>query len=75
MSDTSDPLVPEYAQFVTHKMADVAKAALEDLKPAKMGYGIGQAPNVASSPPGTATASPAMQPRSRRTAACRPTPA
>ena len=47
VSDTSDPLVPEYAQFVTHKMADVAKAALEDLKPAKMGYGIGQAPNVA----------------------------
>ncbi len=37
----------EYYKFVCHRMVDVAEMALADLKPAKMGYGIGQAPNIA----------------------------
>lgn len=37
----------EYYQTVYHKMADVAQMAMEDLKPAQMGWGIGQAPNIA----------------------------
>ena len=43
----TDPLEIEYAQLVTRKFADAAKLALDDLKPAKMGYGIGDAPNIA----------------------------
>ena len=43
----TDPLEIEYAQKVTHKLADAARLALVDLKPAKMGYGIGDAPNIA----------------------------
>ena len=42
-----EKLEKEYQQFVYHRMADVAKAAVEDLKPARMGYGVGEAPNVA----------------------------
>lgn len=45
--DSEEALEQEYYQMVGHRMADVARIALEDLKPAKMGYGIGQAPNVA----------------------------
>lgn len=43
----TDPLGIEYAQLVTRKFSDAAKLALDDLKPAKMGYGIGNAPNIA----------------------------
>ncbi len=43
----SDPLEIEYARLVTRKFADAAKLALDDLKPAKMGWGIGDAPNIA----------------------------
>ena len=43
----TEPLEVEYAQTVTHKLADAARLALADLKPAKMGYGIGDAPNIA----------------------------
>ena len=43
----TEPLEIEYARSVYHKIADAAKFALEDLKPAKMGYGIGDAPNIA----------------------------
>ena len=43
----TDPLEIEYAQTVTRKFADAAQLALQDLKPAKMGYGIGDAPNIA----------------------------
>lgn len=39
--------VPAYVDFVCGKIADAAKFAIEDLKPAKMGYKVGQAPNVA----------------------------
>ena len=43
----TDPLEIEYAQTVKRKFADAAVLALADLKPAKMGYGIGDAPNIA----------------------------
>ena len=43
----TDPLEIQYAQMVTRKFADAAKLALDDLKPANMGYGIGEAPNIA----------------------------
>ncbi|MEA4965491.1 MAG: hypothetical protein VB055_06695 [Oscillospiraceae bacterium] len=42
-----DSLEQEYSQFVRRKMADVAQFALSDLKPARMGWGIGDAPNIA----------------------------
>ena len=45
--DSQDNLEKEYYQFVYRKMADAVQVALEDLKPAKMGWGIGQAPNIA----------------------------
>lgn len=37
----------EYYQWLEGKMKEAAVQALSDLKPAKMGYGVGQAPNVA----------------------------
>ncbi len=37
----------EYERFLDRKFVDVATFALNDLKPAKMGYGIGHAPNIA----------------------------
>ena len=37
----------EYCSMICRKMADAAKMALDDLKPAKMGWGVGQATNVA----------------------------
>lgn len=40
-------LEKEYYQMVYRKVADVAQFALADLKPAKMGWGVGQAPNIA----------------------------
>jgi len=36
----------EYCNWVCRKMADAAKMALEDLKPARMGWGIGHAPGI-----------------------------
>ena len=42
-----DPLQQEYFQSVCHKLVDAATFALQDLKPARMGWGIGQAPNIA----------------------------
>lgn len=45
--DSEKELEQEHYQFVRHRMADVAQFALADLKPAKMGWGIGEAPNVA----------------------------
>ena len=45
--DSEDVLEQEYYKTVYHKMALAAKMALDDLKPAKMGWGIGQAPNIA----------------------------
>ncbi|MBE7036397.1 MAG: hypothetical protein E7403_03790 [Ruminococcaceae bacterium] len=45
--DSTDPLELEYIEFVTKRAMDVAQFALADLKPAVMGWGIGQAPRVA----------------------------
>ena len=36
-----------YYEFVRTRLCDAAQFALADLKPAKMGYGIGEAPNIA----------------------------
>ena len=44
---STDPLEKEYFQFLYGRMADVAQFALQDLKQARMGYGIGHAPDIA----------------------------
>lgn len=36
-----------YYDFVCGRLCDAARFALDDLKPATMGYGIGEAPNIA----------------------------
>lgn len=36
-----------YYEFVRSRLCDAAQFALADLKPARMGYGVGQAPNIA----------------------------
>ncbi len=45
--ESENPLVTEYFQTLKHKLCDVTRMALADLKPARMGWGIGNAPNVA----------------------------
>lgn len=45
--DSEDVLEKEYYRNVYRKMADAAQQALDDLKPAKMGWGVGDAPNIA----------------------------
>ncbi|MBE7024936.1 MAG: hypothetical protein E7408_02640 [Ruminococcaceae bacterium] len=45
--DTMDDLQMEYLDFLKNRVVDAAQFALDDLKPAKMGWGIGQAPRVA----------------------------
>ena len=47
LPETDDVLINEYKQTLCRKLVDVSCFALADLKPAKMGYGIGNAPNVA----------------------------
>lgn len=47
VKDSEDVLEQEYYQLVSRKMVDAAVMALADLKPAKMGWGIGQAPDIA----------------------------
>ena len=43
-----DPVIEkQYYDFLRSKLCDAAQFALADLKPATMGYGIGQAPNIA----------------------------
>ena len=42
-----NPLLPEYFYFLRRKLADAAVLALKDLKPAKMGWAVGEAPKVA----------------------------
>jgi len=44
---TEVELEKEYYQFVYRRMGDVAKFAMDDLKEAKMGYGMGVAPEIA----------------------------
>lgn len=46
-ANLDDPLQQEYFQSVCHKLVDAANFALQDLKPARMGWGVGQAPNIA----------------------------
>ena len=48
-SANSDPNCPEvrYVYYLAERSAEAAKLALADLKPATVGYGIGQAPNIA----------------------------
>ena len=45
--DSTDPLVQEYVRMVGHKLVDSAQFALEDLRPARMGWGVGTVPNIA----------------------------
>ena len=45
--DSTDKLEQEYYQMVYRKIADAVQLSLADLKPAKMGWGIGEAPNIA----------------------------
>ncbi len=47
LPDSKDELIMAYRKILCEKLTVVAKYALLDLKPAKMGYGIGQAPNIA----------------------------
>ena len=42
-----EPAVKEYASFLGKRFCDAARLALADLKTAKMGWAIGNAPNVA----------------------------
>jgi len=44
--DSDVEIEKEYYNMVRRKIVDVTKFALEDLKPAKMGWGIGKAPNI-----------------------------
>jgi len=43
----NDPLVEEYRDFLGKRIRDAAVFAVNDLKDAKMGYGVGKAENVA----------------------------
>ena len=45
--ETDDVLEQEYFRFVWRRMADVARFALDDMKPARMGWGVGLAPVIA----------------------------
>ena len=44
---SEDPVEQEYYRFVYNRIGDAAKFAFDDLKPAKMGFGRGEAPDVA----------------------------
>ena len=43
----ADAIAQEYSQVLCRKFADAAVMALTDLKPAKMGWAVGKAPNIA----------------------------
>ena len=43
---SNDKLTKDYAICLIEKVADAVMLALKDLKPAKMGYGVGKAPNI-----------------------------
>lgn len=45
--ENEDRLVQDYLQLVKCKLADAARFALADLKPARMGWAVGNAPKVA----------------------------
>lgn len=46
---SDDPLDAEYATLFTRRMIDAVKLAMADLQPARLGYGIGTAANIAFS--------------------------
>ena len=39
-------MIRDYQQFVKLRLVNVCQQAIEDLKPAKMGYAVGDAPNI-----------------------------
>ena len=45
--ETKQELAKQYGQMLCKKFADAAVMALKDMKPAKMGWAVGNAPNVA----------------------------
>ena len=45
--ETEKQLVSEYQTFFIRRIVDVAEAAYADMKPAKMGYAVGRAENIA----------------------------
>ena len=47
LKNHSNPLTAEYEIFLRHRVVDVAMMAIDDLKDAKMGIGVGEAKNVA----------------------------
>ncbi len=47
VDESKRELVKEYGQMLCRKFADAAVMALNDLKPAKMGWAVGNAPNIA----------------------------
>lgn len=44
--NSSDDILNKYSIFLIDRVADAISFAIADLKPAKMGYGVGKAPNV-----------------------------
>jgi len=42
-----NPLTREYSEFLNKRFVDAATFALKDLKPAKMGWAVSKAPNIA----------------------------
>lgn len=47
IADWSRPQELAYRELVKQRMGEAAQKAIADLQPARMGYGVGQAPNVA----------------------------
>ena len=45
--NAEDALVQEYCTFLVGRMTDAARFAMADLKPARMGWAVGNAPNIA----------------------------
>ena len=45
--DAEDPVERAYVGFLYTRMVDAARFALDDLKPARMGWAVGTAPNIA----------------------------
>ena len=44
--NADDALIKNYSAFLVGRVADVIALAIKDLRPAKMGYGIGEAKNI-----------------------------
>ena len=44
--NSDDEIISKYVTFLLDRVVDVATFALEDLKPAKMGYAVSKAPNI-----------------------------